>query len=290
MKTTTKPRKITVEAPPDHPDVLDVGQAMRQVMDYFDLLTDQRSKNVVWRLVSASMNSPLTVEGIPFNLETNAPAHGQVMDHVSKVERGMICLREGKNLDADFPAEKIPVTREIFRRNLNGIGRTRFDFGNETRVDIHRELARQFLNVLEDKDDGYKKLFSSRKREAFGSIDGKIVSLNTNRDRPSIGIQEHNSGQEINCLISDDARIEIEKSLTAGDAWKHRRVRVRGIISYDANGKIVRLQNGRLPIRDGQIQFIEPKEVTIGDLHDPDFTGGLPAREYLEKLRENDFD
>ena len=61
----------------------------------------------------------------------------------------------------------------------------------------------------------------------------------------------------------------------------HRRARVRGIINYDANGKI-------LHVYDGRITFIETKGTKIKDIHDPDFTGGLPAYEYIDKLQENE--
>ncbi len=292
MKPVAKPSKVTVEAPADHPEVLDVRDAMQQVMDFFDLLTDQEDGDVVWRLISASAKSPLTVECAPYNMKTNASAFSQVMGHVSRIQKGMASLQAGDPLDMSFPSEKIPTAVKMFKRSLNGIGRTRFDFGNETSVEIFPELAKRSLKILVFNDDYEESNYhlSSRKREALGSIDGRIVNLNTDRARPSIRVLEHSSGREINCVISEDLLPEIESSLTAGDAWKRRRVRVRGTISYDSDGRIVRLYDGRIPIEDGRIQFIEPKEVTIEDLHDPDFTGGLPAHEYLDKLRENNFD
>ena len=60
-----KPKKITVEPSADHPDILNIRDAMQQVIDYFDLLTDQNDSNVVWSLVRASTNSPFTAEGYP---------------------------------------------------------------------------------------------------------------------------------------------------------------------------------------------------------------------------------
>ncbi len=74
----------------------------------------------------------------------------------------------------------------------------------------------------------------------------------------------------------------MERKLTAGDVWDHRRVRVSGILNYDPSGKIVRLFDGR-------ITYIQPKEVGIEDLHDPDFTEGMAPYEYLDRLRENEF-
>lgn len=100
-------------------------------------------------------------------------------------------------------------------------------------------------------------------------------------DEPSIKIKEHRSGRDIQCRMSADALEEMRKSLTAGDVWDSRRARVRGLISYDPNGKIVR-------VYDGQIAFIDSRGAEISDLRDPEFTGGLPAYEYIDRLREGE--
>lgn len=277
-----KPKKITVEASPDHPEILDIKDAMQQVMDYFDLLTDQGQSDVVWNLVFASTNSPFTAEATPVDLRTNAPAFGQVRDYVAVIERGLSRLQEGQPLDADFPSEKREVAKRILKRNLNGIGRTVIDLGDDAVYEIHPQQAERSLAAINGEDDAeYDYLFSTFSRKEIGSIEGRIVDLSTDYDEPSIKLKEHRSGREIQCRISDDARDEIENSLTAGDVWTHRRARVRGIINYDPNGKIVR-------VYDGRIAFIETEDRKISDIHDQDFTGGLPAYEYIDKLRENE--
>ena len=277
-----KPKKITVEASSDHPEILDIKDAMQQVMDYFDLLTDQGQSDVVWNLVFASTNSPFTAEATPVDLRTNAPAYGQVRDYVAVIERGLSRLQEGRPLDADFPAEKREVAKRILKRNLNGIGRTVIDLGDDAVYEIQPQQAERSLAAINGEDDAeYDYLFSTFSRKEFGSIEGRIVDLSTDYDEPSIKLKEHRSGREIQCRISDDARDEIENSLTAGDVWTHRRARVRGIINYDPNGKIVR-------VYDGRIAFIETNDRKTSDIHDPEFTGGLPAYEYIDKLRENE--
>lgn len=278
-----KPKKITVEASPDHPDILDIRDAMQQVMDYFDLLTDRGQSDIVWNLVFASANSPFTAEGAPVDLRTNAPAYGQVRNHVAVIERGLARLQEGRPLDADFPAEKREIAKRILKRNLNGIGRTVIDLGDDAVYEIKPQQAERSLAAINGEDDEeYDYFFSTFSRKEIGSIEGRIIDLSTDYDEPSIKLKEHRSGREIQCRISSDARDEIENSLTAGDVWTHRRVRVRGIINYDPNGKIVR-------VYDGRIAFIETQDTKISDIHDADFTGGLPAYEYIDRLRENEF-
>ncbi len=277
-----KQKKITIEASPDHPEVLDIKDAMQQVVDYFELITDQGQSDIVWNLVSASTNSPFTAEATPVDLRTNAPAFGQVRDYVAVIERGLSRLQEGEPLDADFPAEKHKVVKRILQRNLNGIGRTTIELGEDAVYRIEPQQAERSLAAINGEDDEeYEYLFSTFARKEYGSIEGRILDLSTSYDEPAIKLREHRSGREIQCRISDDARDEIERSLTAGDVWAHRRARVRGVINYDANGKMLR-------VYDGRIAFIGTKDPKVNHLHDPDFTGGLPAYEYLDKLRENE--
>lgn len=277
-----RPKKITVEPSADHPEILDIREAMQQVMDYFELLTDQGDSNVVWNLVFASTNSPFTAEGSPVDLRTNAPAFGQVKDHVAVIERGLAKVQAGEPLDGDFPMEKKRVAMRILKRNTNGIGKTRIEFDDGNSFEIVPEVAERSLAVMQSVgDEEYEYLFATFARKEVGSIEGRIVDLSTDYEEPSIKLKEHRTGREIRCRISSEARDEIENSLTVGDVWNHRRARIRGLINYDANGKIVRVFNSR-------IEYIDPKEVSTNDLRDPEFTGGLSAYEYLDKLRENE--
>jgi len=276
-----QPKKITVQASADHPEVLNIKDAMQQVMDYFDLLTDQGQSSIVWKLVFAGTNSPFTAEGEPVDLRTNAPAYGQIRNHVEMIARGFARLQEGQPPDADFPADKREVAKRILQRNLNGIGSTIITLGDSAVYEIERRQAEQYLAAINGEDEEHNYLFSTFSRREFGSIEGRILDIGTSYDEPSIKIREHRSGREIQCRISDDARDEIERDLTAGDVWAHRRARVRGIINYDAHGKIVR-------VHDGRIAFIETKDTKPNDLHDPEFTGGIPAYKYIDRLRENE--
>lgn len=277
-----EPKKITVQASAEHPEVLDVRDAMRQVLDYFDLLTDQGMPTVVWNLTFASTNSPFTAEGTPVDLRTKAAAYGLVAAHVERVERGIRKMARGEPVDQDFPTEKREAAQRLLKRNLNGIGETRISVtGFDAPVIIHRESARRALEMMQGTGDTvYDYLFGSFARKEVGSVEGRIVDLGTDYDEPKITLKEHRTGREIPCRISKDAHDEIAGMLTAGDVWQHRRVRVRGILNFDADGKLGR-------VFDGRISYITPKETKVSDLHDADFTGGLPAYEYLDRLRED---
>lgn len=278
------PKKITVEPSAKHPDVLDVRDAMRQVMDFFDLLTDQGNSDVVWNLTFASTNSPFTAEGVPVDLRTNAPAFGLVRNHVQVIERGLSQLQAGEPLDDDFPKENREIAIRMLKRNINGIGRTKIEFGDESpTIEFDPTTAERSLKVIQGGGDVlYDYLFDSFARKEVGSLEGRILDVGTDYEEPAFRIKEHRTGREIWCRIDENAREEMERKLTAGDVWDHRRVRVSGILNYDPSGKIVRLFDGR-------ITYIQPKEVGIEDLHDPDFTEGMAPYEYLDRLRENEF-
>ncbi len=278
-----KPKTITVEPSAEHPDILDVRDAMQHVMDFFDLHTDQGIPSVVWNLTFASVNSPFTVAGSPVDLRTNAAAFSLISPHVEKIERGFERIQAGEPLDADFPIEKRGVVARFLERNKNGIGLTKFNLWNGDNLELESTLVQRFLDVVQDTgDEEYDYFFATFARKEIGAIEGRITDLSTDYDEPAIKLKEHRTGREIQCRVSAEARNEIEDSLTAGDVWTHRRIRVRGTISYDATGKIVR-------IYDGRIAYIDPNEVSVADLKDANFTGGMPVYEYIDRLRENDF-
>lgn len=274
-----KPRKITVEPSAQHPGILEVRDAMQQVIDFFDLLTDEGQSNVVWNLTFASTNSPFTAEGSPVDLRTHAGAYSLIAPHLAVIDRGLQRISAGEPLDDDFPAEKRELATNLLKRNMNGIGRTRIEVNNQV-ISLVPDNARRALEAIQGTaDQTYDYLFSSFARNEVGSIEGRIVDLGTDYEEPAVKLREHRTGREIQCRVSPQAQEEIKTSLTAGDVWQHRRVRVRGVLKYDAAGKIVRVYDGRL-------SYIDPADVRIEDLRDEGFTGGLPAYEYLDRLRD----
>ena len=53
---------ITVQAPAEHPDLLDIRDAMEQVRDFFELLAGEEDRETLaWNMTLASTNSPLAI-------------------------------------------------------------------------------------------------------------------------------------------------------------------------------------------------------------------------------------
>ena len=277
--------KITIAAPKDRPNILDVQQAMRQVLEYFDLMTDQGNTDVVWNLTSAHTSSPFTVTGEPVDLRTGAGGVSAIRDHVNTMRRGLERLRNGEEFDTDFPAEKRVVVANLLRRNTNGIGTTTLSFDDdEAAIEFDQPSANRSLDIIEDRqDDIHEYLFSSFARREIGSIEGVIVDVGTDSDEPAIHLEDALTGRRISCRFDSEASRRLEGSLKAKDVWKKRRVRVQGKVNYDASGKIIRLY-------EGQLEFIEHTDIEIEELFDPDFTGGMAPREYLDRLWEGELE
>lgn len=276
-----KPAKITIELFEERQDAIDIRVVIDQVRDYFDLLTIQGKSGVVWKLVSASTNSPLAVEGTPVDPQTGALVSDRIQGYVNRVERCIASAQAGKAINGGLSPEKMKLFTRMLERGRNNFKSVHFNLGEVGNYEIRAEAAARSLMAIKARD--VEERGPGFAHTEIGSVEGQVVVIGTHYQEPSIKIKERVTGREIACLISQQDRDEIQSRLTASDVWTHRRVRVSGSVVYDEEGEISK-------VTDGNIQFIDPKPVDLDALHDPDFTGGLPAYEYVNRLRENDFE
>ena len=118
--------KITVRASSAHPDVLTVQDAMRQVLDFFDLLTGDEtdSKQLAWKLVSASTNSPFTAEGEAVSLVPNVDVAVMARAQKVRLSRGFASMKRGEQPSDFAQANRAEKLKNVLNRNLNGVGAT----------------------------------------------------------------------------------------------------------------------------------------------------------------------
>jgi hypothetical protein len=279
-------RKVTLTIEPDdgHHDVLTVQDAFQQAIDFFDLLTDEAEKNVIWKLEMASMNSPFSCQGEPIDTRTWAGAYGIVEDRIKIVEHNLFRVANGEDFDESFPREKVEVARRLLRRNTNGIGRSVAGFSDDTPpVEISKEIAsRYFAEVIAPVESLHSYLFSRTSRREIGSIEGRLIDIGTDYDAPALQIEEHNTGRRLWCRVNPETLGHLEDELKAGDVWKHRRVRARGTLNYDDQGNVIRVMSGA-------IAYIDTPAVDLDKVEDAEFTEGYPVAEYLDRLREGEF-
>jgi hypothetical protein len=283
-KAKVSTASITIEPSASHPDLLAVQDAMRQVTDFFDLLCAEEV-GLVWNLKLATTNSPLTVEGEPYSTMPGVDAHLVAAAQRAEVEESLRALSQGRRPARRLSSKSRETLKRFFKRNMNGIGRTKAVLlSQEEPVLVTPASAQVGFETLanDDANEFNSLLLSDRTRSEYGSLEGTIVEVGTEYQKPSVLIKERNTGQNVYCRVSADVRERVSSHMTLDDVWAHRRVIVKGRIRYNADGSIQRIWAHDLEVR-------APREVTVSDIKDADFTGGSAISVYLEKLREGEF-
>lgn len=276
---------ITVRASAAHPDILSVQDAMRQVLDYFELLLpdDNGPQNLVWNLSLASTNSPLTVVGEPVSLVADVD-----VSIIARAQRTMVAEQFRSLVNGSKPARRLSskkreTIRKLFKRNMNGIGRTdAFLDAPDNPVIITPSSAEVGIRTLssEEKELDFFVL-EDRGREEIGSIEGTLIDVGTDYNQPALLVRDRKTGEDIWCRVPPELKHKISEDARFEDVWDRKRVLVRGRISYDSDGTITR-------VKAHSIERITPRQMTLNDIKDPGFAGSFSASEYLEKLREGD--
>ena len=274
---------ITVRPSVAHHDVLTVQDALRQVLDIFELLSagDGEDK-VVWALVGATMNSPLTIAGDAFsrapNVDVSVVARAQKVRFTKNIEE----LRRGR-----FPREwaqrdRLNTARRLMQRTAMGIGSTDIALSErELPLVITPEEASADLRILNQSTEAHELLDEDRSREEYGAIEGTLLLAGFEYNQPAIQIQERTSGRPVWCRVTEEERERISESTNFRDVWDHRRIIVRGLIRYSKDGEIIR-------IHATSVTRVEPQPVAVEKLRDAQFTGGMSVTQYLELLREGE--
>lgn len=276
--------KVTVRPSGAHPDLLTVQDAMRQVLDVFDLVaTDE----IAWRLVDASMNSPFWAEGEAVSLVPEIDIGPIARAQKEELSRNLRSLILGNRPAEWYTAPRDQLVRQILSRNMNGIGETDIDglAGDDQPVVITPAVAakaRQILDIATTVPDDEDSLYPERgAHDEFGSIDGTLCAVAPDYEQPAIRVKDRLTGDEITCRISEEIAQRISRQQRYKDVWAGQRVRVSGRIRYSKSGDVVRVYAD-------DVRRLTPRDINIGDIHDPNFTGGLSIEEYLERFRDGE--
>lgn len=276
--------QIIIEPSKAHPDFLTVQDAMEQVLDYFKLTSisddeSQDTQNVVWKLISVTMQSPfmVTAEAVSFNPNIN-------IDEIVKRQKeillhGMTSVLKGVTPREWTSREARDTIDRILKRNKNGIGKTSIitDFQEKAiPFEITTQLADSAISEMHKQPS---RLFTEDlSHKELGSVDGYLIAVGSDYGQPAIQIQDRLTKEAIWCRIPEETRNAISKDMQLNDVWKHRRVIVSGLIQYERTGKIGR-------IHDAQIETVASRKVSLGELHNGEFTEGMSPSEYLDYIR-----
>jgi hypothetical protein len=273
---------VRVDAPRAHPDRLTVRDAFEHVLDLFDLAVydADTSAKLEWRLVTASMQSPLTVVAEAVSLVPGLDIEEIARKQSAAFVRNYDELKHGRVPKAWSTGIARAKARNVAMRNRRGIGRTSIALGEPDapidQVDLTEDEAQVAVQALgETVDPGLKG------KEQMGSLEGKLVHVGTYYNLPAVALKERKTGAEIWCTVPDEFVGQIASEADFSDVWSGRRVRVRGRIVYDRDGAISRVYAS-------EIHRIEPAKVDVATIQDPRFTDGMTVSEYLEKLRDGE--
>jgi hypothetical protein len=284
--TTTTPEKITVTL--DAPGVgmpLAADDAMRQFLDIFEMLKSaggDEASPVLWELVGASMNSPITIV-----CQAVAKTPGVDIEKIAHREKAVL----SQSLSELITTHRVPRwmdgnvrarAKNLFRRNTNGIGRTNIQFDDEPKKStvIVESAARAVLSILETYERELIETEDKSRREV-GSIDGIVTKAATFYGRPAVFVLDRITGTEIPCILSDDMIVTTATEHSWAEVYRGQRVLITGSIKYGRDGRIERIESFRVK------NIVSPK-IKEADIVDPMFTGGMGVSEYVSLSRRLD--
>lgn len=234
---------IEVESNIGEDGPLTVTDTLHQFLDAFELLSasaaqESDGKKIKWRLVSLSKNSPARAIGEAYSDDPSIPI-GPV------VRRAKIRLSDGfKELAAGnvvpWVERSSHTAKALFRRNLNGVGRTIFDLGSDApRAVVVEKTARFALKSIERFEGDRQQ--EDKSRSEFGSIDAYVAEAKTWHGRPALYVRERLSNKIVPCVLSEAAAQAVGPTHSWADAWSGNRIRIKGQIFYDSSGAISRV-------------------------------------------------
>jgi hypothetical protein len=263
-------------------DGMSVQDVFAQVLDLFQLVSQSDpsvQSDVVWRLVSVTMSSPLvvTAEAEPARPEVQADESARRQKRA--FAKGYGELRSGRVPAAWSGKSQKDVATRLLARNRNGVARTT--------IDVREEPNAPVAPIIITKDDAERAAVplaadapeQRQTKEQIGSVEGQLLLVQRYYEKPAIQIVERKTKQQVWCVVPEEFQHQISEQTSVEDVWKGSRVLVKGKILYLPDGTIARVVAT-------SVRRIEALDIAESEIKDRQFTGGLSVAEYLEKFRD----
>lgn len=276
---------VTVHPAPLSGDYLTVSDAMHQVLDFIEALERSETvkppdRQIVWRLTEAHTNSPpFTVIAEAFPLQPNlsvAFEAGRVSEMFNSDLRTLI--EDGRVSGVLADDARAPIER-LLNRNLNGIGRTDVQLGDDPPILISPAGAKIATLALERLDLERQAAQRDWQRTEFGSFEGEITGLARWNGKPALSIVDRISGEAVTCVLSDGLSNSLGPAHRWGEVWEGRLVAVAGSLFYNSAGALRRAE-----IED--LEEIQWADVSVADLRGLDVLSGRTLSEHLALIRD----
>lgn len=271
---------ITVESNIGEDGPLTVMDTLDQFKDAFELLAAAISQEpggdkIRWRLERLSKNSPATVIAVAYSDDPEVVAGPLVHRGKQRFSRDMNALRETGEV-SPWIRQKSSVAKQFLKRNLNGVGKTAIVLDEDAPQTILVERsARASLRSIERAEAAIET--EDKSHSEYGTIDAHIVNTATWFGKPALEIKERLSGKTIHCVLSEELAAREGPSHSWTDAWSGARIRVKGRIYYDKDGKISRISAVNL-------KDVSPRDVNLRELRRLNILQGKTPVDHLDQL------
>ncbi|MNS34786.1 hypothetical protein D3C72_669210 [compost metagenome] len=275
---------IKVEPSPGGGEHLTVRDAMRQVLEFIELMAasapEESQGAIEWELVSATTNSPFTAVAEAISVDIDQP---DVAPYVRQAKAAMRTTIEAAINDGVLPdwigqGDRSRIV-SIFERNMAGVGRTTisFDDGQPPVVIVERvaRTAVENITLAQSAEVDREQDYSGQE---LGSIDGQIIEATKHRGTPALRIRDRVTGDKVICLLSAELAKTIGQDVRIGDVWTGQRVMASGLLTRSADGTVTSI---KLESAEDLIEIM-PRNDTLASLLDKNFTGGRGVRDYLD--------
>lgn len=274
---------ISVEASVEHPEGLEVTDALSQLIDAFVLLVaSEPSTDIRWCITDVSMNSPLSLTAEAFATRPEIDAAPIARRQKAAAEANFAVLKTGY-LPIAWSADPVIKKRSMafVDRSANGIGYTALNLYPDDPEPIQRlplTITKAVAQTVQTNEASSEKPVVAYKAQ-IGSVDGALMDAITHYGKPAFHFVERRTKQQLLCLVASDRVKNVVNHITVGDIWAGRRARVQGKIHYKPDGSIAKVDAY-------DVTPVYSADFDIGALSDRNVTGGLDVVDYLTKLRE----
>ncbi|MFL9842190.1 hypothetical protein ABS767_14555 [Sphingomonas sp. ST-64] len=281
---TTVQLSIAGRGPEDAPLL---GDLLDQIQDFFEILNGVAASiagddadHFEWRVIGLSKNSPasITVEAIPLaGFSDGAELAARARDQAAV---GLVQLKSDDARPVHFTDNVLEAADRFVRRIARNLSETII---HESKigpvsfkpVDAIPAISNIGLVLTSDPIHPYREL---------GSFEGHIENVGTDGwGRPYIVIKSRLTDADVKCFLRGAALEALEQEPVAEVVWRKRRVLATGVLKFRSLGRLSQAEINRL-----DFSFHSEKLPQLADIIDPQFTGGLPSEEFLERLRNGE--
>ncbi|HEX6991913.1 MAG TPA: hypothetical protein VF151_08500 [Gemmatimonadales bacterium] len=168
--------------------------------------------------------------------------------------------------------------QRLFRRNLNGIGKTSYRFEEEAApVVVVERRARATLERINQAESQRRAKQPDLSGEELGSIEGFVTEALTHYGRPAIRIRDRLTGDKVICILPQETADRVGRAHDWREVWQGQRVLVTGRVKRSVSGSV------SVVMADDVTEIAPPKR-TIAEVSGLDVTGGRAPRDYLDEL------